>query len=275
MPIKNRSLPWLAVISATALLVGCGGGSGGASSGSSSSSSTSTPPNTASTPSQPGASTINFSGYTFEVYSGTSGPGPNTWSSQNVWVDSNGYLHLKIANNGGQWSTAQIYSDQTFSYGTFQFKIIGHPEALDKNVVLGLFTYTTPGAGPDGTNEIDIEFSTWGGQQVNAGNWTVWPAVTGIANSTQSFDARANTGLSTHRFNWTQNQIVFQALSGLVDDNTGQYATWTFAPASPSTQIPLGFFPLYMNLWLFKGLAPSNGQEVEIVISEFKFIPGS
>ncbi|NEU73400.1 hypothetical protein PI95_012690 [Hassallia byssoidea VB512170] len=41
--------------------------------------------------------TINFSGYVWEVRSsGDGGPGPNHWSSDNVWVDQDGYLHLKI-----------------------------------------------------------------------------------------------------------------------------------------------------------------------------------
>jgi hypothetical protein len=33
--------------------------------------------------------------------------------------------------------------------------------------------------------------------------------------------------------------------------------------------------PVHINLWLFKGLAPKNGQEVEVIIHGFKFTPGS
>jgi len=42
------------------------------------------------------AQAIEFSGYTWEVRSGTGGPGPNTFVASNVLVDANGYLHLKI-----------------------------------------------------------------------------------------------------------------------------------------------------------------------------------
>jgi hypothetical protein len=126
-------------------------------------------------PSAPGASQIVFSGHTFEVRDGGGGPGPNAWSNQNVWVDANGWLHLKISQQAGQWSCAEIWSDEALGFGAYQFKIAGHPEALDRNIVLGLFNYPTPDIGPDGTNEIDIEFATWGASQPQHGNWTVWP----------------------------------------------------------------------------------------------------
>src|SRR4051794_6009568 len=62
-------------------------------------------------PSAPGATQIVFAGRKFTVRSGAGGPGPNAWSAQNVWVDKKGALHLKIANVGGEWSCAEIYSD--------------------------------------------------------------------------------------------------------------------------------------------------------------------
>jgi hypothetical protein len=31
--------------------------------------------------------------------------------------------------------------------------------------------------------------------------------------------------------------------------------------------------PVHINLWLFKGLAPKNGQEFEVIIHDFKFTP--
>ncbi|MBV8634265.1 MAG: glycoside hydrolase family 16 protein, partial [Burkholderiaceae bacterium] len=212
--------------------------------------------------------------YTFNVRSGSGGPGPNIWSSNNAWVDGNGLLHLKIAYSGGQWSTAEVYTDQSFGFGTYQFKVVGHPEIMDQNVVLGLFPYTTPAIGPDGTNEIDIEFATWGAQQTQHGNWTVWPAVTGYDSTSYAFDMSGNTGWSTHRFTWGSQQIAFQALTGLSDTNTGLYANWTFAPSN-LTLIPQYAIPLHMNLWLFQGKPPADGAEVEMIISEFKFTPAS
>ena len=253
-----------------ALGAGCGGG------GASSSAPGPTggpPPTPGSVTSAPGAGTITFSGYTWTVRNSVGNPGPNTFSPQNVWVDGQGFLHLKISHAGGQWSTAEIFTTQSLGFGTYQFQIQGHPEAFDDNVVLGLFPYTTPAIGPDGTNEIDIEFATWGGAQTQHGNWTVWPAQAGPAQNTHAFDMTPNSGLSTHRFVWTATSVNFQALAGLTDGSVGQYAQWTFAPANPSTLIPQNALPLHINFWLFGGNAPKNGAEVEIVVTSFKFTP--
>src|SRR5690349_15026143 len=47
---------------------------------------------------------IQFSGYTWTVrHSGLSGPGPNLWSHENVWLDEAGDLHLKISHDENGW----------------------------------------------------------------------------------------------------------------------------------------------------------------------------
>ena len=117
---------------------------------------------------RPALAQILFSGYTWQVRSGTGGPGPNTFTSDNVALDTNGYLHLRIAHIHNQWTTSEVFTDDAFGFGTYEFQIIGHPELMDDNLVLGLFNYPT--ADPDTTNEIDIEFATWGGQQSEHGN---------------------------------------------------------------------------------------------------------
>ena len=219
-------------------------------------------------PSAPGATQVVFAGRVFHVRSGAGGPGPNAWSAQNVWVDAQGALHLKIANVNGQWSCAEVYTNEALGFGTYQFKVAGHPELLDPNVVLGIFNYPTPDIGPDGTNEIDIEFATWGGVQAQHGNWTVWPAVAGPSQATHAFDPQAVRGVGTHKFNWTSRSVQFQSLTG-----NRAYANWTFAPADYLHQVPQHAMPLHINFWLFQGHAPMDGKDAEIVISAFNFAP--
>jgi hypothetical protein len=220
------------------------------------------------------AQTISFSGYDWYVRSGTGGPGPNTFSSANVSIDANGYLHLKITRSQGQWTTAEVFTDAALGFGTYQFKIVGRPDQLDDNVVLGLFNYTTPDIGPDGTNEIDIEFATWGGSQPQHGNWTVWPAVqqSGIDPTTHAYDTTLNGATSTHRFTWTPQQVRYESLYGLSDDDSGLFRTWTFAPVDYPLRIPQHPLPVHMNLWLLGGQAPTDGQDVDIAIAGFRFI---
>jgi len=221
------------------------------------------------------AQTIGFSGYNWYVRSGTGGPGPNTFAAANVSLDTNGYLHLRITRSQSKWTTAEVFTDAAYGFGRYQFKIVGRPDQLDSNVVLGLFNYTTPDIGPDGTNEIDIEFATWGDPAAPHGNWTVWPAVqqSGIDPTTHSYATPLTGDMSTHRFDWTPQQVRCESLYGFSDDDSGLYQAWSFAPTDYPLRVPQHPLPVHMNLWLLAGNAPTDNQEVDIAIAEFRFIP--
>lgn len=220
------------------------------------------------------AATIQFSGYTWEVRpTGSGGPGPNQWDPANVWVDANGHLHLKISHVNGQWCAAELYTTQRLGFGTYQWQLTRRVDQLDQNVVLGLFNYTHPDVGPGGTNEIDIEFARWGNAAWPNLNYTVWPAVTGVPQTSDTYDFTLNGDYTTHRFTWSSNQILFQSLHGHTDTNTNEFHRWTFAPAQPLQAIPQNPLPVHMNLWLYAGRPPVNGQEVEIIISKFTYTP--
>lgn len=221
------------------------------------------------------AQTFAFGGYDWYARSGTGGPGPNTFSSDNVSVDANGWLHLRIAHVHNAWTTAEVFSAARLGFGTYEFQIVGRPDLLDDNVVLGLFNYPTADVGPDATNEIDIEFATWGGSQPEHGNWTVWPAIAqaGLGPTTHAYATSLAGDTSTHRFTWTPTRVDYVSLQGLVDDDSGSYATWTFAPPDAAQRIPQQALPVHMNLWLLGGNAPTDRQDVDIAIARFRFIP--
>src|SRR5262245_55233039 len=89
---------------------------------------------------------VTWGGRTWQVKSSQAqvGPGPNYFSasSENVWVDAQDRLHLKITSRNGQWRCAEVISSTTFGYGTYTFELASPVDALDKNVVLGLFTWS-------------------------------------------------------------------------------------------------------------------------------------
>lgn len=219
------------------------------------------------------AATIQFSGYTWNVRNSTGGPGPNTFSGSNAWVDGNGWLHLKIAKNTstGKWSCAEIYSAQNFGYGSYQWQVEGAIGSLDKNIVLGLFNYS----GNDTYDEMDIEFARWGNSAWPNLNYTVYPATGTSGKSpwsyTKNFSLTGGT-YTTHRFTRNSSSVVFKSMNGFYNDDTNLFASATCS--APASSISTLSIPVHMNLWLFDGLAPSNGNEVEIIIHSFKFTAG-
>ncbi len=220
------------------------------------------------------AKTIQFSGYTWEVRAaGSGGPGPNQWDPNNVRVDDNGWLHLRLTHTNGQWQCAEVYTQERLGLGCYQFRLAGRVDQLDKNVVFGLFNYPTDDVGPDGTHEIDIEFSKWGNPAAASGNYTVWPAKTNLRQRSETFAFTLDGEASTHRFTWSATNIFFQSRRGHVDDNRTPFASWLYQPAKPSAHIAQKPMPVHLNLWCFQGHAPSDGQPVELVIRDFKFTP--
>src|SRR5512137_2505779 len=62
--------------------------------------------------------TLNFSGYTWVVRSsGKGGPGPNYWDPDNVSVDTNGYLHLRLTHQDGKWYCSEVCTEKRLGFG--------------------------------------------------------------------------------------------------------------------------------------------------------------
>ena len=219
------------------------------------------------------AATIQFSGYTWNVRNSTGGPGPNVFSGSNAWVDSNGWLHLKITKNTrtNKWNCAEIYSTQNFGYGTYQWQVEGAIGSLDKNIVLGLFNYS----GNNTYDEMDVEFARWGNSSWPNLNYTVWPATGSTGKSawsyTKNFTLTGGT-YTTHRFTRNSNTVAFKSLNGFYNDDTNLFASAICT--SPTWSISTLGMPVHMNLWLYDGLAPSDSKEVEIIIHRFTFTAG-
>ena len=78
-----------------------------------------------------------------------------------MWIDEDGRLHLKLKYKNDRWYCSEVRMLNSLGYGKYIFYIDQLPQALDKDVVIGLFMYDHS----DTSNfhkEIDIEFSKWG-----------------------------------------------------------------------------------------------------------------
>jgi hypothetical protein len=214
---------------------------------------------------------IVFSGYIWSVKTskGRIGPGPNYFSdsSQNVWVDSAGRLHLKIRKDKGKWFCSEVILNQNLGYGTYRFYLDSPVDGIDKNAVLGLFTWSDDPA--YNHREIDIEFSRWGAANNQNAQYVVQPY--NIAANIHRFSWPAGVSQSMHSFRWQSLNVVCQSIRGfsLPPAPADLLEQWTFNSGIP---VPGNENPR-INLWLNKGRAPSNGAELEIIINRFEFVP--
>lgn len=209
---------------------------------------------------------IEFSGYKWivrDTHDRRFGPGPNLFSnsSQNVWVDKQGRLHLKIVKRKGKWYCAEVTLDQKVGYGKYIFHINSPLSKLDKHIVAGLFTYL------DDNQEIDIEFSRWSVANNPNAQYVIQPYEN--PGNTFRFQWDDTTGNTVHSFEWIEEKITFE--SGLMTNTQVEpHQQWTYQGNNIPQQSDER---LKINLWLYKGTPPSKKGSHELVIDSVKFIP--
>jgi hypothetical protein len=216
--------------------------------------------------------TLQFSGYTWNVKASDSlvGPGPNYFSDipEAVWVDASGRLHLKITSHEGKWYSSEVVLAQSLGYGSYTFVLDTAADQFDPNVVLGLFTWDD--AAPQyNYREIDIEISRWGDPANEACQFVVQPYTTSA--NIRRFACPLQPS-STHQFDWKQTRIDFTSFQGSPWQRGAQIDLWSY---TGSDNPPPGAENTRINLWLIEGKAPTDGQEVEVIIHGFIFTPAN
>jgi hypothetical protein len=207
---------------------------------------------------------IVWGGRAWQVKSSQSkiGPGPNYFSAspENVWVDASNRLHLRITSRSGRWNCAEIIGAQTLGYGTYLFEVASPVADLDPNVVLGLFTWSDKA--PYAHREIDIEFARWGvaADPTNA-QYVVQPY--DVAGHLHRLTQPSGVAPTQHGFTWHPGRVDFASSDLATWDHDWTYAG-TDGPPSRDERVRL-------NLWLFGGAAPTDGREVEVVVTRFSF----
>lgn len=205
---------------------------------------------------------ISFAGRQWDVKSGYGGPGPNVWSdaADSVWVDADG-LHLAIRASGGGWTSAEVSTVACTRPGVHRFYVDAALEDLDANVVFSPFLYR------DDVNELDIEFARWGDPAADPAQFVVQPS------AIERFPLGLVGTYSTHTIDWHLARTRFLSVHGHYDsppDPGFVIHRWSYAgPALPE---PDGM-RVHLNLWLMSGLAPTDGAEVEVVVTDADLPP--
>ena len=221
--------------------------------------------NTIATRSAPNLRSFHWSGLDWWVKSIFWGPGPNyfTNSTNNVFVDAQGRLHLRITFVNGTWYCSEIVSFRTLGLGSYFFYLDTPVDALDPNITLGLFTWSN--AADYTHREIDVEGGRWGDPgDFNNAQFVIQPYY--LSNHLVRYRVPPSATNSMHSFNWQSSSIAFTAVTG-----TTTVASWTytsgFGTVPPSCDENVRF-----NLWLNNTSGPMNGQEVEVIVNKFVFV---
>ena len=221
----------------------------------------------------PGVRFLSFSGYDWWVknYTRPVGPGPNYFSdaTNNVWTDTNGWLHLRITHRTNAWQCAEILSARTFGPGSYRFELNSVADNLNPNVTLGLFTYSDDPAFTD--REIDVECGRWQNlADTNNAQFVVQPYY--LANQLVRYRVPPGLADSTHLFVWETNRVSWQCQTGAYSAAaTNLIASYVYA--NPANVPPSGDEVVHLNLWLINGTPPTDNNEVEFIVKSFNFVP--
>lgn len=242
---------------------------------------------------------VRFSGldWTVKIHeTGQWGPGPNFFSGHedDIILDSNGYLHMKIVNRDGKWMSTEVVANDKMGYGTYIFTLDGDFENIPENIVLGLFTWDNTSFKEAANSEVDIEISKWGNK---SDPWTLQYGVQPINFGTlypermyrPEYPLGEFTGVTTHGFLWTDTAIHWRSYAGDVYGKGKLLGSWRFDTSNPARvkeeggqksdaiviPKPGNETTARINLWITPWVspAPTDGKEQEMIIRRFEYRP--
>jgi hypothetical protein len=210
-------------------------------------------------------STISFSGYEWEVRRTPSDRGgPNDYDAANVTTDADGFLHLKLTQRNGRWTSSEVALTRALGYGTYAF-VVRDVSQLESAATVGLLTWDDEG-GDQNHRELDIEISRWGDTNIANAQYVVQPYY--VAANVRRFEAPA--GPLTHTFRWEPGRASFRTVRGRGASPTAPLvAAHEFTSGVP---VP-GNERVRMNLYFFRFSSTSVQKEVEVVIEKFQYLP--
>jgi hypothetical protein len=204
---------------------------------------------------------ISWSGRAWRVYAnGEKGPegNPLTNSTQSIWIDSRGRLHLHIAKIDGVWRSVQLRSLYPVSYGTYRLVNDTATGKFADQTVFGMFVYR-PGT-KTYTNEIDVENSRFPRylKAPNNAQFAVQPY--NQPHHAHAYHVKRSYKPLFQQFTWYPpyrgaGTVKFQTRVGSTS-HSPLLTRWSYTGTSAPTDQNMY---LYINLWLNHRKPPKHG----------------
>ena len=211
-----------------------------------------------------------FAGLRWERKSGCGGPGPNCWAPENAEPITGEGVRMRLTRRQGSWYSSEIRTTAPVANGGYAFHLVGRTDLLDPNVVLGIFLYDDAAgeAGNPCPAELDVESSRFGNPAAPNGHFVTYASELCSPADLGSVHYALNGTYTTHQIDWSPGAVSLRLMHGhrcapeLPEHVIGER---TFvSPLVPAA----GGMRLHVNLWAFAGSAPTDQQEVEIVVRD-------
>lgn len=222
-----------------------------------------TSPGAGSLPRRP-AKLLAFSGYEWQVLDAWSDRGGgNRNRADNVDVDRDGALHLRVTQRDREWTSAEIGLARSLGYGTYVFVVRNAAAALP-SAVLSLFTWDE-GAEAEHFREMNIELGRPGPGDM-PGQFVLQPNI--MASSLSRFPVTVER--TTYLWRWASGVVSFKAIRGDYFADGGR----TFAAHEFTTGVPVPKDERVRIALYFHRKSPRPpAQDLDVVIERFHYLP--
>jgi hypothetical protein len=212
----------------------------------------------------PARKTLAFSGYEWEVrQQATDRHGLNDFDARNVWVDTEGHLHLLLTERDGRWTSAEVWITRTLGYGTYSLDL-RDTSGLDPAAALSMYTWDSLAADQN-FREMTIDVSRWGDPLNMNGQYTVQPETV----PANVFRFAIPPGVITHSFRWEPGRVLFKTVRGSGPRGDGVVAERLFTAGVPAA----GAENPHVTLLYDRGAPGPPSKSVEVVVEKFAFLP--
>jgi len=145
--------------------------------------------------------------------------------------------------------------------------------SLDPNVIVGLFFFDVNDKN-DRPHEIDVELTRWGNQaEPNVGQFVIQPWYHTGNRFRFPIVYSGPTDITTYEIKWTPARVDFKSYYGDYSPNPPvplMISSWSYTGSDipqPAEENPR------INFYLANGKPPKNGQNAQITIKSFRYLP--
>jgi hypothetical protein len=209
---------------------------------------------------------VRFSGYDWTMRTDRSDRGGilRPYSADNVWVDAQGSLHLKVTREANRWVCSELSMVRSLGYGTYNFEVrdVGQFEPA---LMLDLFTWTNINSEEE-HHEMNVTIGRRGEPGSKNAEYIVQPYY--VPANVSRFSVPA--GRLTYSFDWQPDSITFQTWKGHVDtSDVPRIFDHVFVSGIP----PAGGETAHMNFCAFGYGKVTLQHEAEVIVDRFQYLP--